>query len=677
MRRLLKFLLCWSPSLHVPHFFDWHTYVKRPNLQWRPSHKSLWHLSIGAAAVSAVLVLLLLWTGIHAQPTAINSPDAKPAQADDLAGELPDDPFGKKTRVADPGDDPFAAPINDDQMLATAKPKPHEAADPFDSDFAPPIRVSQDVAGPKISPTEAEPSIVMDPNPTEEPSEPETEPLLPTEEPKIVFDENPIETPAEPELDPTPEPKIVMEAPQEEPAEPDLEPIMPEPEPKIVLDEKPEELPAEPEEDPVPPAKSIEVALAPMPEIEKPEGEKPEPVDEEPPAPPFKVVQVAQANRPSPFGGDDDEEGLSRKPAPKPAAQKQPIQPRKNPMDDEAFDDTPPKKAIVPSAPPNRPRPSFGSDEDNDPMPMPKPTATKTPAPIPKPIDLPPEQPVRNNPMNNNPMGDDDGFPMSRPAGNNAGGTPAAKPNSNIKIRDLDDQLPSAPPAKVAPAKPKASQAARPNPFGDDEDPMGAPRTPNPIKPPTKPVVQSEEFPDPAQAPMPQPPQNAPMPQQRPRPSSQVYDEAVSPQNDQMKPRPELRIEILSAPEAVVGGPVVLSFRIANIGRIPATGVLAIDALPPELRHPNSQRLEYRIGRLNPGESRSTQLRLTAAQAGLTINRASVSSDEGGFAEGSVKINVLDRGNRPNYQPNPPPGNCEPVPYQYILTPQPDCCVPY
>ncbi|HVW01439.1 MAG TPA: hypothetical protein VHB77_13895, partial [Planctomycetaceae bacterium] len=253
----------------------------------------------------------------------------------------------------------------------------------------------------------------------------------------------------------------------------------------------------------------------------------------------------------------------------------------------------------------------------------------------------------------------------------------AAKQNTNWKLRDMDDEQPAAAP-KIATPKPKAAPLGnRPNPFGED-DPMGQPRPVNAASAPSKPVVQTQEFPDPAQPPMPQPPQNAPMPQQqKPRPSSQVHDEAVMPQDAQMKPKPELRLEILSAPEAVEGGPVVLSFRIANVGRIPATGVLAIDVLPPELRHPSSQRLEYRIGRLNPGESRSTQLRLTAGQAGLAINRASVSSDEGAFAEGSVRVNILPRGSRPSSQPSNPPGNCEPVPYQYILVPQPDCCVPY
>ncbi|HVV98777.1 MAG TPA: hypothetical protein VHB77_00470, partial [Planctomycetaceae bacterium] len=338
MRRLLKFLLHWSPSMHVPHFFDWHTYVKRPNLQWPPSHKSLWHLSIGAAAGSAILVLLLLWSGIHGQPTAIKSPETKLADELDLGSGQEDDPFasaGPKSRVADEGPDPFAmtlagnpdetAPLSgnesSDEMFATAKPvaaRTNDSTDAFDSEFAPPIEVSQKAppSGPTIGDSFGdEPAIVMEAKSNESPAEPDDnlEPFAPEAEPKIALEAVPAETPAEPEPEPIAEPKIVMEAPDETTAEPEpeLEPIAAQPEPKIALDEKPDELPAEPDDAPVPPAKTLEVALAPMPELGKSE-----PIDEEPPAAPYKVVQVAQANRPHPFGEDDDEP--MRKPAPAP-----------------------------------------------------------------------------------------------------------------------------------------------------------------------------------------------------------------------------------------------------------------------------------------------------------------------------------------------------------------------
>jgi hypothetical protein len=105
----------------------------------------------------------------------------------------------------------------------------------------------------------------------------------------------------------------------------------------------------------------------------------------------------------------------------------------------------------------------------------------------------------------------------------------------------------------------------------------------------------------------------------------------------------------------------VLYFRISNVGSAPATGVLAKDLLPPGLRHPQSQDLEYPIGSLEPGESRTTRLTLTAAAVGRTVNRAVVTADGGLAAESTVQIDIRPNGpvGAPAFPSAPYGGGCD------------------
>jgi uncharacterized repeat protein (TIGR01451 family) len=122
-------------------------------------------------------------------------------------------------------------------------------------------------------------------------------------------------------------------------------------------------------------------------------------------------------------------------------------------------------------------------------------------------------------------------------------------------------------------------------------------------------------------------------------PVTEASTTAVRPQA-----RPQLQIQISAPAEVPLGAPVVLQFRFTNTGSAPAHGIVARDVLPPGLRHPQSRELEYPIGTLAPGESRTTSLTLAAAAPGTTVNRATVTADGGITAEASVRLEIRGRG---------------------------------
>ena len=123
---------------------------------------------------------------------------------------------------------------------------------------------------------------------------------------------------------------------------------------------------------------------------------------------------------------------------------------------------------------------------------------------------------------------------------------------------------------------------------------------------------------------------------------------------------PTLRFEIDVQRQASIGTPIPFRFKVTNVGRTDATGVVIRDVLPAGLRHPDGDDLEYEIGMLPAGKSRDVELMLTAAQPGRTINRAVVTADGNVTEEASVTLDVsgpalnITRGGPRRLLPNKP-----------------------
>jgi uncharacterized repeat protein (TIGR01451 family) len=104
---------------------------------------------------------------------------------------------------------------------------------------------------------------------------------------------------------------------------------------------------------------------------------------------------------------------------------------------------------------------------------------------------------------------------------------------------------------------------------------------------------------------------------------------------------PRLQVTVDAPRRITVGQTVSVTFKVRNLGKTNASGVLIHDVLPAALKHPAGDDLEYEIGDIPPGESREVTLQLTAAQSGQAINRAVVTADGAVSEETVVALEVV------------------------------------
>lgn len=108
-------------------------------------------------------------------------------------------------------------------------------------------------------------------------------------------------------------------------------------------------------------------------------------------------------------------------------------------------------------------------------------------------------------------------------------------------------------------------------------------------------------------------------------------DRRVLPERTEVTEDPRLRLIFDPRPtQATVGGLVDVKFTIENIGRVPAEGVILFVDLPLELDHkvldPTDfdRRVDSKVARLNPGESRKLTLTVRPDRDGRHISTASL-----------------------------------------------------
>ena len=88
--------------------------------------------------------------------------------------------------------------------------------------------------------------------------------------------------------------------------------------------------------------------------------------------------------------------------------------------------------------------------------------------------------------------------------------------------------------------------------------------------------------------------------------------------------RPELKL-VLSAPKQIlIGQRVTIDITVSNVGSGPVDDVVLLEDVPEQLSHEAGRKLEYGIGRLQPGETRRISLSLNAVRPGTAVNRMTV-----------------------------------------------------
>lgn len=105
--------------------------------------------------------------------------------------------------------------------------------------------------------------------------------------------------------------------------------------------------------------------------------------------------------------------------------------------------------------------------------------------------------------------------------------------------------------------------------------------------------------------------------------------------------RPELVLNVTGPPQVNINETTMIKLELTNQGTGAATGVFLASNLPPGLSHPAGNSLEYEIGTLEPQESRTLELSLTAAQAGPVRNVISVQGDGQAEAEGIWESEII------------------------------------
>ena len=108
---------------------------------------------------------------------------------------------------------------------------------------------------------------------------------------------------------------------------------------------------------------------------------------------------------------------------------------------------------------------------------------------------------------------------------------------------------------------------------------------------------------------------------------------------------PRLSIQKTGPPTANFGQPVTYSINVSNTGNSVAENVIVTDYIPVGMKHASGQQqVSMTLGNLEPEQSRSTQITLTAQQRGEFTNRAEARSSNAGSVSDTAVTRVVQSG---------------------------------
>lgn len=336
--------------------------------------------------------------------------------------------------------------------------------------------------------------------------------------------------------------------------------------------------------------------------------------------------EAAPANSPGMFPG----EGLFGQAAPKPLAESNPARlPQAVPLGQanetnplSQFNEAKPFARTAGAEEPNtpdvmpslmhEPKPLPERDGVLNPLPQPAPEPLALPSQSREPVEIPPPPlPPANTVPNAVPVPEQgDLFPSMN-----------INPAPAMQIRPLEraDTVPRQPPAQnepsTLPIEPRGNSRSLSDPQPSLLKEYGGAANNN-RNDPRRPVVPAAGDPLRDNGPV----TNLSQPAELPIPSG--------PQS------PELKIEKIAPPQAVVGEPVVYSIVVRNVGGSPARDVVVEDRVPkgaeldgtiPQAFEKEAGRLTWTLGTLAPGEQREIKLRVIPVQAGQIGSVATVS----------------------------------------------------
>jgi uncharacterized repeat protein (TIGR01451 family) len=105
--------------------------------------------------------------------------------------------------------------------------------------------------------------------------------------------------------------------------------------------------------------------------------------------------------------------------------------------------------------------------------------------------------------------------------------------------------------------------------------------------------------------------------------------------------RPQLVVETVGPQKVLIGDQTMLRIKISNPGTGIATGIVLEERIPQGLQHPAGAELEYEVGDLKPGETRTLDLPLVAAKPGMVTNILRARGNGNLRAEHKLDLEIL------------------------------------
>lgn len=105
--------------------------------------------------------------------------------------------------------------------------------------------------------------------------------------------------------------------------------------------------------------------------------------------------------------------------------------------------------------------------------------------------------------------------------------------------------------------------------------------------------------------------------------------------------RPQLALRLAAQPRVMIGNQHIVQVEVSNPGTGDATGVMLLENVPQGVTHEAGPSLEYEIGTLAAGQSRTLELVLTAKQAGKVQNVMVARADANLEVQASCEFEIL------------------------------------